>query len=45
MALSGRGDSTHEAEGHIPMVATIAERRLVAGRCAIANGMGVSGDV
>jgi hypothetical protein len=45
MARPDRGDSTHETEGLIPVVATIADRRLEAVQPAIANGMGVSGDV
>jgi hypothetical protein len=45
MARPGRGDSTHEAEGRIPMVATIAARRLGADGRAIANGMEVSDDI
>ena len=45
MARPGRGDSTRETEGRIPVVTTIAERRLDAVGRAIANEMGVSGDV
>ena len=45
MARPDRGDSTRETDGLIPVVATIAERRLDAAGRAIANGMGVSGDV
>jgi hypothetical protein len=42
MARSGRGDSTRETGGHIPLVATIAEGRLQAERITIADGMGIS---
>jgi hypothetical protein len=45
MARTGRGDSTRETAGHIPLVATIGEERLQAVRIRIANGMGVSRDV
>lgn len=45
MARPGRGDSTRETEGRIPVVATKADRRLEAAGRAIANGMGVSGHV
>ena len=45
MALPGRGDSTRETEGRIPVVATIAERRREAVERAIAIGMEVSGNV
>jgi hypothetical protein len=44
MARPGRGDSTRKTEGRIPVVTTIAERRLDAVGRAIANGMEVSGD-
>ncbi|MGQ0712932.1 MAG: hypothetical protein ACT4PJ_04280 [Gemmatimonadaceae bacterium] len=42
MARTGRGDSTRVAEGLIPMVATIGDRRREAAHVAIANGMGFS---
>jgi hypothetical protein len=45
MARPGRGDSTRGTEGRIPVVTTIADRRLNAVGRAIANGMEVSGDV
>lgn len=45
MAPTGRGDSTHETEGRIPLVKAIAELQPEAGRRAITNGMGVSENV
>lgn len=42
MALAGRGDSTRGAEELIPMVATTAQRRRMAGGCAVANWLGLS---
>ena len=45
MARPGRGDSTRETEGLIPVVATTADGRLEAVGRAIAKGIGVSGHV
>src|ERR671919_351800 len=45
MALTGRGDSTRVAEGLIPVVATNARRRRLAGRGAVANWLGLSRNV
>src|SRR5918996_5780320 len=45
MALTGRGDSTRVAEGLIPLVATTARRRRLAGEGAVANWLGLSRNV